>query len=528
MSGEEKSIEEIIAELESIENKKVDKKDSVEHDETVLMDASAIKDEYKHPSEEEPLEGIIDEKASSEIPTEEVFGEASHEKLVLEKRVEEEFQKPSSEDIFAEAPREELVLDEIVEEEPQEVPSETIFEKTPHEELILDEPFEERPLEKPSEEVFGEESHEELIFEKPVEDQLSELTPDELRDVDVQKEPTTEPTSEQMFASMEEEGPPEGPSSDEYGDEPPDEPPLPPEVSKPPSVSRMTILLGFALIALISVAYFVWPTMYEYKTTTVKGYTYKVRINRLTSLKEYDVMGKWQSMPPSEKSMYRARIKVPSKTPETTAKTDFEKAREVAQVRAKAKADAEAKAKAKAQTEASLNEAKTVTVKASQEQPEKVEVIVAKKEPEKAVTESAQTEPIEATKEVTIAASIPPAQPAAVQEPVKTVSVEEKSAKEPKVMVLVKKEVPKPEKKGGYAIQIASMRFEEFAEELVEELGNKGLDGHMDTIKSKRGGMWHTVLIGHFSDKGQARAFMKEKKITKTYPGCYIRKLYDR
>ncbi|MBN2516422.1 MAG: SPOR domain-containing protein [Deltaproteobacteria bacterium] len=526
MSDEEKSIEEIIAELESIEKRKSDEKDSVEHDETVLMNESAIKDEYEHPLEEqikppekltleqpydelflekpledrppeallgeESLESIFDEKASSAVPTGEVL-EESHEKLVLEEPVEEE-------------PREEL--------------SETIFEKAPHEELILDEPFEEKLWEKPPEEVFGEEPLEELIFEKPVEEGLSEIAREELRKSDIQEEQEPELPSEKVFTVMEEERPPEGPPPDEYGYKPPDEPPLPPEISKPPRVSRTTILLGFMLMVLILVACFVWPTMYEYGTTTVKGNKYKVRINRLTSVKEYDVMGKWQSIPPSEKSMYRARIKVPSTDTKATAKTAFEKAREMAKERAKAKA--------KTQAQASLEESKTVTVKVVEKQPEKVEVTVAKNEPVKTVTESAPTEPIKATKEVTVAASIPPVKPASPQEPAKMVSDAEKRAKEPKVMVLAKKEVPKPEKKGEYAIQIASMRFEEFAEELVENLGKKGFEGHMDTVTSKRGGVWHTVLIGHFSDKGQALAFMKEKKITETYPGCYIRKLYNR
>jgi cell division septation protein DedD len=579
MSDEEKSIEEIIAELESIEKKKGDDTDSVEHDETVQMDASAIEDEHEHPPEEpaeqlekltleqkddelslekpledrptevlpeeEPPEIILDDKTFSEVPTEQVIEdppreelvleesvdegpqaapseeilEESHEKLVLEELVEEGPQDASSEKILADAPREELVLDEIVEE-----PPEAIFEEAPSEELILDEPFEEKPLEKPPEEVFGEEPHEELVFEKPVEDELPGIAPDELRVSDIQEEPMSEPSSEKMFAAVEEESPPEGPPPDEYGDEPPDEPPLPPEISKPPRVSRMTVLLGLLLIALIGVAYFVWPTMYEYKTTTIKGNTYEVRVNRLTSVKEYNVMEEWQTMPPSEKSIYRARIKVPSKDTKTAAKTDFEKARKLAQERAKAKA----LAKAKAKETSSLEKPKTVTVKTVEKQPEEVKVTIAKKEPVKAVTESTPTEPIKATKEVTVAASIPSAKPAPTQEPSKTVPAAEKKAEEPKVMVLVKKETPKPEKKGGYAIQIASMRFGEFAEELVEALGSKGFDGHIDTIKSKRGGVWHTVLIGHFADKGQARAFMKEKKITRNYPGCFIRKLYDR
>jgi cell division septation protein DedD len=515
MSDEEKSIEEIIAELESIEHKKVDEKNSVEHDETVLMDASTIEDEYEHPPEEQieppeklaleqphdelslekPLEDRAPEAPPEELvleePREEIFGQEPHEKLVFEELVKEGPQSAPSEEIFVEAPREELVLDEIVEEEQQDVPSETIFEEAPHEELI---------------------------FEKPVEDELSGLKPDEIDELDLQEEPNPEQPPEKVFTAMGDESPPEGPPPEQYGDEPP----LPPEVSKPPRVSRMTILLGLVLVALILVAYFVWPTMYEYRTTTVKGNKYKVRINRLTSVKEYDVMGKWQSRQPSEKSMYRARLNVPSKASKATAKTAFEKEREMAQAKAKVEE------KAKTQVQATSEEAKTVTVKVIEKQPEKVEVTVAKKELAKAVTESAPKEPIKAAEEVTVAAPIPPVKPASAQEPAKTFPVAEKKAKEPKVMVLVKKEVPKPEKKGGYAIQIASMRFGEFAEELVEALGNKGFDGYIDTVKSKRGGVWHMVLIGHFSDKGQARTFMKEKKITKTYPGCFIRKLYNR
>jgi cell division septation protein DedD len=519
MSDEEKSIEEIIAELESIENKKVDEKDSVEHDETVLMDTSAVENEYTHPPEEqiEPPEKLTLEQPHDELspekPLEDRPLEGPPEELVLEEPIEE---------ISGKEPHEKLVLEELVEEGPQAVPSETIFEEVPHEELTLDDPFEERPLEKPPEEVFGEEPHEELVFEKPVEDELSGLALDEIDELDLPKEP--EPPSEKVFTAMEEESPPEGPPPDEYGDEPPDEPPLPPEVTKPPRASRMTVLLGLVLIALIAVAYFVWPTMYEYRTTTVKGNKYKVRVNRMTSDREYDVMGKWQSTPPSEKSIYRARIKAPSKAPKKAAKTDFEKALKLAQERARAKAEAEAKAK----EATSLEKPKTVTVKAAEAKPEKVKVTIARKEPAKAVTESVPKDPIKATKEVTVAASIPPAKSAPTQEPAKTVPPAEKKAEEPKVMVLAKKEVPKPEKKGRYAIQIASMRFEEFADELVDDLGKKGFDGHMDTIKSKRGGVWHTVLIGHFSDKRQARMFMKEKKMTKAYPGCYIRKLYNR
>lgn len=561
MSDEEKSIEEIIAELESIEKKKGDETDSVEHDETVQMEASAIEDEHVHSPEEpneppekltleqphdelsleEPLEDRTPEAQPEEVfnapireelvleeAIEEISGEEPHEKLVFEELVEEGTQAAPSEGSFAEVPREELVLDEVFEEEPQKVQSETIFEKAPREELVLEDPFKEKPLEKPPEGVFGEEPHEELIFEKPVEEEPLRLAPDELRVSDIREEPMFEPSSEKEFAAVEEERPPEGPPPDEYGDEPPDEPPLPPEASKPPRVSRMTMLLGLVLIALILVAYFVWPTMYEYKTTTIKGNTYKVRLNRLTSVKEYNVIGEWQTMPPSEKSIYRARIKAPSKVPKTAAKTDFEKAREMALARAKAKAEEKPEANTEEKQKATLEEPKTVTVKAVEKQPEKVEVTIAKKEPAKAVTESVPREPIKATKEVTVVASIPPAKPVPPQEPAKIIPAAETKAEEPKVMVLVKKEVPKPEKKGEYAIQIASMRFGEFAEELVEALGNKGFDGHIDTVESKRGGVWHTVLIGHFSNKGQARTFMKEKKMTKNYPGCFIRKLYNR
>lgn len=573
MSDEEKSIEEIIAELENIEKKKVDEVDSVEHDEAVLMDASAIEDEHVNSLEEpieppekltleqprdelsleEPLEDRIPEAPSEEVfnapireelvleePIESISGKESHEKLVLEEEfVEEGPQAVSSEESFTETHSEELVLDEVIEEEPQEMTSETIFEGSPREESVLEDPFEEKPLEKPPEEVFGEETHEELIFEKPVEEEPSELVPDEIDGLDLQKEQKPEPLSEEAFAAMD-EAPPEGPPPDEYGDEPPGEPPLPPGEDKPRRVSRMTVLLGLVLIALILVAYFVWPTMYEFKTTTVKGNTYEVRINRLTSDREYNVMGTWQSMPPSEKSIYRARIKAPSKVPKTAAKTDFEKAREMAQARAKAKAEVKVKANAEEKSKATLEEPKTVTVKAVEKQPEKVEVTIARKEsakavtesvqkePVKAVTESAQKEPIKATKEVTVAASIPPTKPSPTQEPAKTVPTAEKKAEEPKVMVLVKKETPEPEKKGSYAIQIASMRFEEFADELVEALGKKGFEGHIDTVKSKRGGVWHTVMVGHFTNKRQARAFMKEKKMTKNYPGCFIRKLYNR
>ena len=442
-------------------------------------------------------------------------GDDVEKDIVFEEGALEEFAEEPIEELTLEEPI--LELEEPLEEKPLEIQPEKSSLKEPGEEVPFDEaqetPFDEAqevPFDKAREAPF--EKVEETLLEKPLEESLVEAPPEDLP----REEPSSEVPPVQTISSMEQALPPEGPPPEEPGDEPPDEPPALPPKKRSLPVSRTTLILLLFLISFGLYAYFVYPTMYENRTMRSGDKTYPVKINRLTKSMQYYEMGKWYNGPIPKTSTYRARLTIPSKARVAPAEKKPLKAVEEAPVKALEKAPAEEPAKA--------------AVKTAPEAP--VEAVV--KTPEKQSVETITKAPEETAVKTPDAAPVPSVEPSPEKKIEKAIEKAEKKAEKPEEVAIVQAELPpreeivKPVKKYIYAIQISSMRFNEFAEEFLEDLERKGLDVHMRVIETKKHGLWYTIYIGHFADREEAVTYMKEKKITDSYPGSCIRKMSNR
>lgn len=658
MTDAEKSIEEIIAELESLEKKtkektlvgtpeELEKEFSQEEDSPELSEKEVVLEDVREEFslEEPPGEIDLEMDASEETAFQEDAAEKSVEEPLPEFTIEEpeeisfdvhHEEKPAQDeaftDIFEDKPPDELELgkeikfedplEAIAFEKPEGVPfeetQETVSLDNPRE-ITLDDPLADSPEEvQPSDEVvlediFGEKAGEEFIIEDSpdielgepgesislektqelsveetremaFEELLAEDTPPEmppkepvLEDIfkeELQSESFRSETSEEMppvvlseeilaadalneNVSMEQpqqepmealstEDPPGEPPAGEPGEMPPHEPP------PKKTFSRMTILLGLILVALISYGIFVWPTLYEYRSIQSGDKKYRVKINRITKGQLYYDMGEWHPGPIPKKSTYRARLKVPSNTPKAAAETDFEKARSLARARATAKSKAvkeapaepaepaqvpakpEESAPAVAEAPATQAESGKAVETAPTQSPEKKDEQVSvtnenpvpPETPAKASASSPQTARLKSPE--TVSSEDKPASPPDMKEAVQT--KEQKSA-EPKVIAASKKttsnarNIVKPVQGRQHVILLGSMRFEEFAEELVSKLKKKGWDVRMDTVGSKKTGLWYRVFIAGFKNKNEAMIFMKEMKVAALYPDSYIRKI---
>ena len=281
-------------------------------------------------------------------------------------------------------------------------------------------------------------------------------------------EPSADPPPVQSTSSTEQGPPPEETAPEEPSESTPEGQPGPPLDQRSFSGLRTTLLLLLFFISLGLYAYFVYPTMYENRTTKSGDMTYPVRINRLTKSMQYYHMGEWHSGPILKTTTYRAHVTIPSKNDLIPAEKE------------------------------TLNTA------------EETRVTV----PETAPIPSVESSTDEKTEEKNIA------------------TPEKEVEKEEDVVVngtlpLGEKTV-KPVQEYFYTIQISSMRFKEFAEEFLKELERKGIGAHMRVIETEKHGLWYVIYIGHFASRKDAVAYMKEKNIPDSYPDSYIRKVSNR
>lgn len=87
------------------------------------------------------------------------------------------------------------------------------------------------------------------------------------------------------------------------------------------------------------------------------------------------------------------------------------------------------------------------------------------------------------------------------------------------------KQASQPAATKGYAIQVIAMRDLNMAEEFVKAQKKSGQPVYLVKIKVKERGVWYRVYIGRFADKAEAARYMREKKIKKFFPECFIQKL---
>jgi hypothetical protein len=291
--------------------------------------------------------------------------------------------------------------------------------------------------------------------------------PEESVDVPPAESPS-EPMPAQATSSMERDLPPEETVPEEPDELPPERQPVPPPKKRSLPVLRTTLIILLFLISLGLYAYFVYPTMYENRTVKSGDTAYPVKINRLTKSMQYYHMGTWHDGPILKTSTYRAHVTIPS--------------------------------------DARSVPAEDTTLKAAEETPVKV--------PETNPVPSVESPP---EKKVDTA-----------------IAEAEKEAEKPEEVAIAKstllpgEKIVKPAGQYIYAIRISSMRLKKFAEEFLEETERKGLDAHMRVIETEKHELWYAIYIGHFADREEAVTYMKEKNITDSYPGSYIRKISNR
>lgn len=401
------------------------------------------------------------------------------------------------------AAEDEPVIEETVESEEAAVP------EYPQDGLILERPFEEQSPDDSSPEEGG-----------PEAETLNEDVPEEAG-----------PPEEVMDVA--------GPPPEKGGNEPLDEQP---EKSDQPHSSRMTIVLALVLALLIAAAYFVWPTIYEHGTATIQGTTYALRTHRLTGDREYRVGEKWLNTPPAETSTYRGRISVPVKAAPAPKEAEAEEGRGsiTKEVQTQAVAPSIPPPETEPKEEVSSSEGtlppvpveepaahEDKTAVAGEKQSEVSESERDREAQAEDAAETVQVKPGENTMKETVTSTAPLTRniPASAGEYDTPVSHEITRAGETKTDSPAEKIVPKPEAKGGYAVQIGAMRVREFAYEMLETAEDRGFEAQMRTVTSKAGSLWHLVLLGSFADADEALVFIKEKKLAEIYPGCFVKKL---
>jgi len=529
---------------------------------------------------EEPKEILMEELAEGVPPEEEyedIFkdggaSEPPHEELTLERNEELTLEAPAEtspgagdpvrEDVFAEKPAdkpgnnlsleepgedtdleeppEELVLEEaggeprigeyrenIVREEPQEIVMNAPAESDSSEEKFVD-IFEEETPESSREELTLEESPAEEIAEDKraavpdadvegegalhPEPPFDPVSREGMREETIAEEPSRVPR--EMASSAE---PFEEPFSEDEGEDPdePDEPPAPPQRTR---TSLKLVLLFLVLVALTAYGLLVWPTLYREGTFITAGKQYQMRINRITKAEQYYEAGTWHSMPLPQAPEYRAPIKVGKKTPTVpmAKKEETVERQPVAKVPVKETAEREPKIPVKVTIQA-VPQIPEPTAGTTEEVIKKAPAEVVEKETKKPPVESEKKIPPKTVPTAVVAPQEKPMEKAPAPPPEKA----EKKA-EPAEEKTVKKEPAKPEKSKQYIIQVGSMRFREFAEDIVETLENRGMDAHMDIVKSKKTGVWYRVFIRGFETRKEAAVYMKDKNLGKTYPGSFV------
>ena len=594
MSDEEKSIEEIIAELESLEKqaKEEEQRQATQKDGELLEDLT-LDETREDASSEDHLDSSI-EARDGKSQYEEIFIEEPPDKSHVEIEIEELSEDISMKDgnkeklseeiqsddhtlgnLSFEESAEELTLDKPIEIQTtkdadvpglfQDVNNEGKKEEAGSSEisleteditlkkLSLEEPRTETTVDTSDEIVRDDESFELLSmeqdacdaaskdlsindeFDAPLGDRPLEAREDPVFDDQAVKLSTEELHMEQMddekdqylsdkkfheevppgvpFAMSSGEEPPEKPSTDEMDDLPPDEPP--PETKAPLRLSRVAVLMGLFLVAVVMYGILVWPKLYEYRSVKSGDVRYQVKINRITKTQQYFDAGSWH------------RGSIPAPMPQTARH----------KIEPKLTTEAEdAKAVIKETIALQNKQEEQAAVIAQGALPEKVEakgMISEKERASEAKTTTVEEKPVGTTATATDADSSIPEQTIAPDNDGEVKEPEQQKAEQ--IVTAAVAAERKPQQTQGYAeqsktkqyvIQLSSMRLEEFADDLVGVLKQKGWSAYKDIVRGKDKDPWYLVFIGGFATRGDAVTFMKNNKIENSYPGSYIRAAY--
>ena len=226
-------------------------------------------------------------------------------------------------------------------------------------------------------------------------------------------------------------------------------------------------LIGTVVAMMVMIGgLFLWPTMYHYESIMAGDKVFPLRVHRMTSMTTYFNGREWVNPPiPVEASRNTA-------TPSTT-------------VLPSARAP-----------EAQPVSAPEETVKSASPSPKAEEAAPPKVEPKKTI-------PAELTPELRKSA---PAAPGVQKKPLKTAAA-----------------VLGPTGKSmRFSIQIKAFREESKARTFLQEMpahkGNVCIERAIYRDRS----IWYRVHLGEFGSKDQALRYLKENRISETYPGSFI------
>ncbi len=76
-----------------------------------------------------------------------------------------------------------------------------------------------------------------------------------------------------------------------------------------------------------------------------------------------------------------------------------------------------------------------------------------------------------------------------------------------------------------YSIQVKAVRSSEEAAAVVKSLSARGLEAYSIKVDLNGTGIWHRILIGHFSGKEEARRYLIDQKIESDFPGSLVRRV---
>jgi cell division septation protein DedD len=75
----------------------------------------------------------------------------------------------------------------------------------------------------------------------------------------------------------------------------------------------------------------------------------------------------------------------------------------------------------------------------------------------------------------------------------------------------------------AHALLVASLRSEENAQKLVQQLRAKGYDARLQTLDKSEGGRWYRVIVGSFKNREEAQRFAAEFNKREKAQGMAVR-----
>jgi cell division septation protein DedD len=263
-----------------------------------------------------------------------------------------------------------------------------------------------------------------------------------------------------------------------------------------PFKRRLWLLAPGALIAIILLLVFLWPTLYHYGAIRLGGKDYPLRINRLTTHTQYFDGRQWLEPP--------FRVETPHNVPPRIASPPLPAQPTGAGIRNEPKP-------------ASFPPIKNISPQ-----------IALSPLPAQPTGTGIRNEPKPSSpppiKNISpqIALSPLPAQPTGAG-----IQGEPKPTSPPPA----KQEITPPDRigvttktRGPYSIQVSAYPARNKAEALAKEIQAKNFTVRVEAVSIPGKGQWYRVLLGQFENRAAALQYLKDHQIGEIYPGSFIQK----